>query len=554
MIAIEQLWNKLYIVEVMQGVDTRDEKLQKAAGFVRENLNRIYGNLIFFDLQIARLGAKPYEAQLKKSAFLRKYRTMLDTIRYSRSDYLPEAIEKVLNRTSVFITTEWVEHLEEVLADSLLMIRLARGSHRSRRRRKGSVDVPSLLATSSDPSERREALTAFNSNLGANVAKPMARAINVVVGSSLDECEQRGIIDPLESVAEENGLDLPTVEALHESVSTTGARVFSRLYKLIGANLGKRPLHWSDQDSLLVPESGKVGWRKALEIVHTAYAEFDPSLVEPLELALSRGWIDAPFRPGKASHHYVIALPMPKGLGIRVYTQLRFGGAYRDVFYLAHEVGHLIQGIRTPRRYGVIQPQPTVVAAESTAILGEMIVFEYLLRNAQSDHERLKLLGIKMREFLFNVARTIAYSTFERHVHRARAKSKLTISELSALWRASLESIYGPAGEVFNYNDTEFLWAREMLLLEPFYLFGYAYAELFVQGMFLSRANMPEARFKKRCLEFINRCTIMDADEQAERFRFRLETKADFDRVLNDSFGKWITEAERLSAKLGVSA
>ena len=68
----------------------------------------------------------------------------------------------------------------------------------------------------------------------------------------------------------------------------------------------------------------------------SAYASFDPRLADLAEPFFTKGWIDAPVKPGKAPG----AFAHPTVTDVHPYVMLNYLGKPRDVMTLAHELGH----------------------------------------------------------------------------------------------------------------------------------------------------------------------------------------------------------------------
>lgn len=551
---IERLISKLYVIELMLSCDTGNERIQQVAAKMRSACHYTRMQMLFFDIELASMGTQTYERLLRKDPFLRKHRAILDPTRNNRKHYLGLRAETLLARRECFITEEWTEMLQQILGEQTITQRSALSWYQPYYGQPRTLNQTiGTITDSADPEERSDAQRALNNRLKRRVATNMGRALNVVIGSKNDEDQMRGYKTPMAVMNACNELSESEVSALHESVLTTGKALAQRYFRLMAAHQGTDVLRWSDHDAMIYPDPGeRLEWKEGVRILSRAFRSFSPKMWEPIKYALSQGWVDAPEYSGKCSYNFNMTLALPRGLGIRSYTLLHFDGSIRALLYAAHEFGHLFQGHHGASRNGPLLMESSYIGCEIGSILGEMIVFQHLLRRARTPEDKFFILTVKMREFLFNVTRTIARSCFEQRIHELRKTKKLTTRELRTLWVESMQEVFGPEGETFVFKDMDYLWANEALLLEPFYLYSYAYSELFVQSLYARKHSMGKERFVRKTLRMLSRTPIDSPCEWGKPFGFTLESKEDFDKALKGSFGKWIARAEKLSAELGV--
>ena len=93
---------------------------------------------------------------------------------------------------------------------------------------------------------------------------------------------------------------------------------------------------WDRNAPLPLETDRLVDWPEARETVMSAYASFDPRLADLAEPFFTKGWIDAPVKPGKAPG----AFAHPTVTDVHPYVMLNYLGKPRDVMTLAHELGH----------------------------------------------------------------------------------------------------------------------------------------------------------------------------------------------------------------------
>jgi oligoendopeptidase F len=265
---------------------------------------------------------------------------------------------------------------------------------------------------------------------------------------------------------------------------------------------------------------------------------------------IERRWIDAPPYPGKTGGAYNFSVLLPGG-ETRSYNFLNYMGSPRDVMTVAHELGHGVHGMLAAEAQGVLMYQAPMAYAETASIFGEMTTFRYLLERTESDEQRLALLMGKCSDHMNTVVRQISFSNFERKIHAERRTGKLTAEDYDAAWMDVTRAFYGPDGELFTYEHAQNLWAYVTHFLRPFYVYAYAFGELFTQSLYAVQGELGE-RFEGMYLELLRAGGSKDAVELMAPFGLDPRDPQFWRRGIAGSVQTWLDEAEAISARLGV--
>src|SRR5690606_13832759 len=378
-----------------------------------------------------------------------------------------------------FGPSEWSDYIEEVESE-------LRFTFDGRER-----TLPEILhVVSNDPhAERRAAaLAAFHTGLNAQkFDRLMARTLNVTLGAKAVEDKERGYASPMSFRNIGNRIDDATVEALHEAVADLGAQQCRRYYALLAAHLGRRPLRWSDRNAPLPFSDNRIiPWDECRDTVLSAYGSFSPTLRDLAQTMFDRQWVDAPPYPGKTGGAYNYSILLPGGEA-RAYNFLNYLGSTRDVMTVAHELGHGVHGMLAAKAQGSLLFRAPMAYAETASIFGEMTTFRWLLERTSDDHQRLALLMEKCADHINTVVRQISFSNFEREVHARRRHGKLGVADFGEVWMNVTRAFYGEDGELFTYEHVDNLWCYVTHFLRPFYVYAYAFGELFTQSLYAVR-------------------------------------------------------------------
>ena len=530
---------------LQRSTDATNEKIQQRMGQVQEAWSRAAANhMTFFEHELVAIEDDDYRAILESDENAKRHQSLLDHLRANRQYLLSEPVERALTLRSPFGPGEWSDFMEEMEAE--LSFELD-GEE---------MVLPQILhVVSNDPDgERRaQALSVFSKGLSEQrFDKLMARTLNVVLGAKGIEDEERGYKSSMSFRNISNRIDDATVEALHEAVAEHGATQSKRYYRLLAAHLKRDTLRWSDRNAPLpFVDDRIISWNECLETVLAAYGSFSPTLQSLVEKMVDSKWVDAPPDQGKTGGAFNYAVLLPNGEA-RAYNFLNYLGSPRDVMTVAHEAGHGAHGILAAEAQGALMFRAPMAYAETASIFGEMTTFKYLLERAESDEQRLVLLMDKCSDHVNTVVRQISFSNFERAVHRARRERKLTVADFNETWMEVTRNFYGEEGELFTYENVENLWAYVSHFQRPFYVYAYAFGELFTQSLFAVQGRFGDS-FEEMYLDLLRAGGSKNAVELMQPFDLDPRDPNFWRSGIEGSVCRWLDEAEKISASLGVT-
>ena len=181
-----------------------------------------------------------------------------------------------------------------------------------------------------------------------------------------------------------------------------------------------------------------------------------------------------------------------------------------------------------------------------------MTTFQYLLSNTSTDEAKLALLMEKSADHVNSVVRQISFSNFERRVHEERKSGKLTQDQFNAAWLDVTYAFYGKPGELFTYEHVDNLWSYVSHFLRPFYVYAYAFGELFTQSLFACRDEIGED-FEAMYLDLLRAGGSKDAVALMQPFGLDPRDPSFWRMGIRHSIASWLDEAETISERLGVS-
>jgi oligoendopeptidase F len=529
-----------------KSTDATNERIQQRLGRVQETFAEANANyMTFFEHELCDLADDVYASLLETDRRVARHQPMLDHIRENSRYLLEQNVERALQLRAPFGASEWSDFIDEREAE----LRFDLGGK--------TLTLPETLhVLSNDPdAERRaEALQVFSTGLREQgFDKLMARTLNVVLGAKGVEDRERGYANPMSARNIGNQVDDDTVEALHEAVAEFGAVQSQRYYRLLSAHLGRSPLRWSDRNAPMpFADSTTVPWQTCVDTVLSAYESFSPTLRDLVMKMLEQKWVDAPPYEGKGGGAFNYSVLLPSGEA-RAYNFLNYMGSNRDIMTMAHEAGHGVHGMLAAEAQGALMFRAPMAYAETASIFGEMTTFQYVLARTTSDADKLALLMEKSADHVNTVVRQISFSNFERRIHEARKRGKLMVEDFSRTWLDVTTTFYGQPGDLFTYDHVDNLWSYVTHFLRPFYVYAYAFGELFTQSLYACKDDFGDD-FEGMYLDLLRAGGSKNAVELMAPFGLDPRDADFWRRGIDASITTWLDEAEAISERMGVRA
>ncbi len=466
--------------------DMSDPEVTRFYQTIQERLTDISSELLFFTLELNRLGDAELDAN-RAAPELARYAPWLRDIRAFRPHQLSDELEKLLHEKQVAGRAAWNRLFDETMAALRFPVD---GKELT------SSDALNLL-TDPDGETRRKAGQALSAVLGANI-RLFALLTNTLAKDKEIEDRWRAFPRPVSSRNLANFVEDEVVEALVAAVRAAYPRLSHRYYALKARWMSKDRLDWWDRNAPLpADEDKRISWNEAQGLVLEAYHAFSPELAAVGRRFFERPWIDVPPRPGKSPG----AFAHPTVPSAHPYLLLNYHGKVRDVMTLAHELGHGVHQILSAPR-GALMADTPLTLAETASVFGEMLTFRALLRAEQDPQRRRLMLASKVEDMLNTVVRQIAMHGFETKVHDERRKGELTAERLGEIWMETQKEALGPALELTP--DYAVFWSYIPHVIHvPFYVYAYAFGDCLVNSLYAVYQEAEEG-FARKYLELLS--------------------------------------------------
>lgn len=309
-----------------------------------------------------------------------------------------------------------------------------------------------------------------------------ASALRAVLGDHLEISKRRKWPSPRTQSLIDNDVDDEAIDVLMTTVENH-VKLYRR-YLRLKAKLMKLPKlgNWDVIAPLPDMPERTFKWKEARKLVLEAYQSFDSDTAQIVQDMFDKDRIDGEVRKGKRSG----AFYYPWYTGKSGFILLSYNGRLGEVFTLAHENGHAVQGTMIYQNQKPINSEIGMCIAETGSIFGELLLAEKLIAEAKTDKEKIEVLAKILDEFGMTVFQVSARYFFEMDLYNAFERGEYLDGEtISKYWVKGRDKIYGDAVEWLPEMKWE--WTMKQHYYIPrfrLYNYPYTFAQLFVFALY----------------------------------------------------------------------
>ncbi len=159
--------------------------------------------------------------------------------------------------------------------------------------------------------------------------------------------------------------------------------------------------------------------------------------------------------------------------GVDPYVSINFNCDADSVSALAHELGHAMHTVYSNKKQEHLYANYPIFLAEIASTVNEVLLNEYLLKNAKNNKEKLLYITKFLDNFRTTVFRQTMFAEFELLVHDKYAEDEpLTVQTLNSLYFDLNKKYYGK--NVISDDIIAYEWSRIPHFYTPFYVYQYA--------------------------------------------------------------------------------
>lgn len=369
----------------------------------------------------------------------------------------------------------------------------------------------------SNRSTRKNAAKSFSKVLKKNV-ELLTYIFNKIKAERKIICELRGYENAEQPRHISNQITQTSVDALIETAEKN-FKLVSEFYKKKKELLGLKKLKDYDRYAPLGKDLS-VDYEEAKKIVLASFKKFSPEFEKIAKRAFDERWVDVLPRDkkrGGAFSHSSVKDAHP-------YVLLNYTNKRRDLFTLAHELGHSIHQSLSYEVSFLNQNTP-LTTAEMASVFAEMLVFDYI-KDSLSKDELIALYASKIEDIFATLYRQINFTTFERRVHAF--KGELSSEQMGEIWLEESKKMFGQSVMLSDYYALWYAYIPHFIH-SPFYCYAYAYAQLLVLALYGLYKSGKCKDFEARYIKVLQSGGSKAPSELISSFGFNIEDKGFWD-------------------------
>ncbi len=442
--------------------------------------SEISNRMLFFDLWWKKgIDEKNAQRLIKNSGELEQY------LRHKRlvAKYaLSEPEERIINTLDVTGISALVKLYDKITNSYEYFVKIGNKSKKMTR------EELTGLVRSPNPKIREAAyralLTKFHENKG--VLGEIYQ--NIVLNWKDEGIELRGYSSPISMRNIANDIDDKTIESLLQ-VCKNNTDVFQKFFAQKAKMIGMKKLRRYD---IYAPVNTKYKektypFEKSVKLVLESLGKFSPVLAKHAESVFKQNHVDSSLRPGKRDGAFCSTLS-PK---ITPFVLVNFTGKTRDVFTLAHELGHAVHSQAASGKSILVQDAPLPLA-ETASTFSELLLYDNL-SDKVPEKDRKIMLAEKIDDLYATIMRQSFFTLFEIDAHKQIASST-TVDEISKTYLGNLKKQFG--NTVNLTDDFAIEWSCiPHFYHSPFYCYAYSFGNLLAVSLF--------QRYKKEGNDFV---------------------------------------------------
>jgi oligoendopeptidase F len=445
--------------------------------------------LAFFELETGNLVSK--KPRTISDKMLTNYKHYLETLRRKADHQLSEVEEQLIIEKDQFGVKAW-EDLQLKWLNTRKFDVTVEGKKKTL-----TYGEASGLMPHPDRATRESAYRSIYGQL-MQYGEIFSSAFRNICNDWLSICDRRKYNSPMQASLIANDIDQHTVDVL--LMATEEHVGLYRRYLKLKAKLMDLPKLGCHDTAAPLPDTPRLNfdYGKAVELVVEAYEKFDEDYASSVKDMIRRNHLDSSPRFGK--QHGAFCYSWYNGKSAFVLSS--FNGTLRDVYTLAHELGHATHDYHSQPNQTILNNRIPMVVAETASIFGELLLTNLLLNKAGSDEEKKAILSSVLDSAGNVIFKVSARARFEQSLYDAiRQGEFLNYETICKHWTDVRNRAFLDTVEWFKEAEAEWIVTPHYYFANfRFYNYPYVYAQLFVYALYqkyLKEGGTFVEKFKK---------------------------------------------------------
>ncbi len=469
--------------------DTQNGNYKQLLIKSEEFSTKIYEKTAFFELKLLKMEDDKFLEFLNSEELL-EYKNYLKNLWREKSHKLSEREEILIEKKDLTGVDAFERLYSEITSDFTYTFEMD-----GEIKKLTGSEIRGLFYHPDEKVRERATITYYKKY--EEFGKILNSIYNNIIKDHAMECEIRKYSDPMEPTHIANHIEKDTIDLMVD-VITNSYSLVERYYRKKAELLGKKKLKGSDLYAPMGKELENIPYEEAAKMVIDAYGIFDEEFGNLAKNFFEKKWIDAEIKKGKMGGAYCYGIS-PE---VNPFIMTNYNSKLRDVYTLAHEIGHGIHDIMASKN-SYLNFHPPLVVAETASVFGEMLLTEKLKNETKMKDVLLNILSSKIEDIIATVYRQIMYILFEYRAHKRCQEGFLSEEDMCNIWWEEMERMYGDSIEFFEVQKWN--WSSIPHFFHyRFYCYAYSFGELFVISLFKKYKEEGRENFIKNYKEILS--------------------------------------------------
>lgn len=268
-----------------------------------------------------------------------------------------------------------------------------------------------------------------------------------------------------------------------------------------------------------------VFFNKAEKIIKDSLAVLGDDYVSALKKAFSENWIDAPARQNKVNGAFAYEVGT-----YHPFVIINNTNDYGTVDALTHELGHAMQMYFSSKNDTYKKREVSILSTEVCSITNELLTFDYLIKNAKTNKQRLYFY-LTEAEIIYNTFfGTLLRTDFERQIHKiAEESGELNAEIINNTYLDCLKFYNG--GSIKYSAGQECSWQKMPHFYMNYYTYKYA-VDIAVASQIVKNIEENKDGYLEKYLHYISRGNDAPVVEQWKDLEINIDDEEYFDALM----------------------
>ena len=312
---------------------------------------------------------------------------------------------------------------------------------------------------------------------------------NIIIDWKNESINLRKYASPISVRNKSNDISDKAVSTLLE-VCRKNRKIFQEYFKLKSKICKIKNMTRYDIYAPYKDKNKKYSYEEAKKFVLNAYNDYSYNMYSLAEKVIDDKHIDNEIRKNKMSGGFCLDIAP----GVTPYIMLNFTGEVRDVFTIAHELGHAVHAMLA-HKHSILTSHPPLILAETASVFGEMLLFDNFIKNVKDKDTKVSMLLNKLDDTYATIIRQSYFVIFEIKAHDMFAKGA-SLSEINNAYLINLKEQFGDSVKI--PEEFKYEWPSiPHFYHSPFYCYSYVFGNLLVLSLY--------ERYKKEGKPFVEK-------------------------------------------------